>query len=155
LSLALMLLAGAGVWVSSTGTHEADPPPLAAKTEIAPPPAAPKPPGQAPAEPPVTEAPKLVEVTVASEPAGATVTVEGRGEVCVPTPCSFTTERGTPVTIQVDKSGYRASKSEVLPSEDTNDVAVSLQRRGAAKPRPARGNSRVGDLMIPDAFGGR
>ncbi len=106
------------------------------------------------ADPPVTEAPRLVVVEVVSEPSGATVRVEGRGEVCVPTPCSFTTERDKPVIVEVQKTGFKSSKSEVLPHDDTNRLPLSLRKREVRESGQTR-SKRVGDLKIPDAFGGR
>ncbi len=109
-------------------------------------------------DPSVTAAPKLaptlVMVDVVSEPAGATVRVEGRGEVCVPTPCSFATERDQPVIVEVEKAGFKSSKSSVLPHDDNNSLSLSMRKREVRESAPKR-NNRVGDLKIPDAFGGR
>ncbi len=130
----------------------ARPPPPAA---VAPHPPVPRPvPPVAEPDPPVAEVPRLVVVQVESEPPGATVRVEGRGEVCVPTPCPFTTQRDQPVTIEVDKLGFRSSRSELLPRDDSVTLRLTLRKREARAPRSS-GNSRVGDLKIPDAFGGR
>jgi len=107
------------------------------------------------ADPPVTAPPKLVSVNVVTEPAGATVRVEGRsGEACVPTPCSFLTQRGEPLTVEVEKAGFKSSKSEFLPTEDTNSLTLSLRKREVRESGFGR-TKQVGDLKIPDAFGGR
>ncbi len=102
----------------------------------------------------VAAPPRLVLVEVVSDPPGATVRVEGRGEVCVPTPCGFTTERDKPVIVEVDKAGFKSSKSELLPQDDTNKVSLSLRKREARETNGGR-TKRVGDLKIPDAFGPR
>jgi serine/threonine-protein kinase len=118
--------------------------------------AAPLPPAM-PAQVPTADLPheqrdspaKLVLVHVVSKPEGAAVNVEGRGEVCNPTPCDFTSERDQPVSIEVALAGYAISKTSILPTHDANAVEVALRKRSAPRSKEA---PSMGDLKIPDAF---
>jgi serine/threonine protein kinase len=92
-----------------------------------------------------------VEVEVTSDPAGATVVVDGKS-ACPATPCRFTTVRNVPVQLVVQKVGYRSSRSELTPSGDHNPVTLTLSRR---REGTRSGNRMDGDLMLPDAFGKR
>jgi eukaryotic-like serine/threonine-protein kinase len=91
-----------------------------------------------------------VTVEVISEPAGASVEVDGRA-VCAPTPCRFQATRGSMVKVAVQKAGYKPGATELKPEHDLNQVQLTL----AKKREGTRGNRMEGDLMLPDAFGKR
>jgi len=153
-AVGLLVLGGAFVAMRGQGGEVVEVPAADAKTAAVVPsegvPVAP----EAHPDTPVTAAPRLVVVEVVSDPPGATVRVDGRGEVCVPTPCGFTTERDKPVIVEVEKAGFKASKSELLPQDDTNKLSLSLRKREVRESGSGR-TKRVGDLKIPDAFGTR
>ena len=100
---------------------------------------------------PATDAAPVVAVEVRSEPAGATVSVDGH-KACPATPCRFDTRRGEAIQVLVQKAGYRTGRAELSPSRDLNQVELTLSRRREG----TRGGNRMeGDLMLPDAFGKR
>jgi serine/threonine protein kinase len=91
-----------------------------------------------------------IVVEVVSEPAGASVEVDGRA-VCAPTPCRFPAVRGATLKLAVQKSGYKPGATELTPERDLNQVQLTLSK----KREPGKGNRMEGDLMLPDAFGKR
>lgn len=95
--------------------------------------------------------PPEVTVEVNTSPPGAEVHVVGRGEVCAPTPCRFTTRANEPITVRARRGRARA-ESELTPSADT---VVQLEMRVPARRRSSKQEPRGtghGDLKIPDLF---
>jgi serine/threonine-protein kinase len=150
--LLVAVLGALGSWLARSEVMVADDL-KRAKPRSAPPP--PEAPALQPASagmvtaPETKPAPGLVLVHVVSKPDGAAVHVDGRGEVCRPTPCDFTIERDRAVNIEVSLNGYLSSKTAVLPSRDENAVEIALRKR---TPSRAKEPSGAGDLKIPDAF---
>jgi len=103
-------------------------------------------------------------------PQGATVFVEGRGEVCAASPCQFEVPASSePITLRANSGRYQAELS-LIPSDDqtlplTLRPARGGRRRGragrgasqteASDPAPSSGRRRRGgpnDLKIPRMF---
>lgn len=71
-----------------------------------------------------------VQLLVKTDPASAFVFIEDK-LACGPTPCSFFTDRGVPVTIRA-KSGNLQGVNQVLPTQDAQEVEILLGRFGSA-----------------------
>lgn len=96
-----------------------------------------------------------VSVTVLTEPAGAIVMVEGRGEVCGSTPCPFETPRDESITVRV-RRGRHQGEAELTPTDDLS-VMVPMRRRTPNRPQASPsthgGSTRThSDLKIPSVF---
>ncbi|MET0287631.1 MAG: serine/threonine-protein kinase [Polyangiales bacterium] len=102
------------------------------------------------AEAPPSAPSPTVTVEVVSEPAGASVELDGRA-VCAPTPCRFQVPRGERLKLAVQKAGFKPGATELSPEHDLNQVQLTL----AKKREHSKGNRMEGDLMLPDAFGKR
>jgi serine/threonine protein kinase len=112
------------------------------------------PPTAAPSAPepsPTPIVPARVLVSVETEPRGASIKVNGGSEQgCSPTPCGFGVPRGSMVSIEASKSGYRTAKTELKPDADTTAVNLVLQKRASSSSSNTQGNGD--ELKLPDAF---
>jgi len=107
--------------------------------------------------------PDEVEITVETYPAGATVTVDGRGEVCTDTPCSFRHPRGQELSLHARRG--RTTATKVLTPEEslTIDLGLGGTRGGGGRGKTTGkvggggGGGASGDLKIPTIWqqGGR
>ena len=88
---------------------------------------------------------------VRTDPTGARVDVDGLGEVCVKTPCTFQAPKGREITVRV--RGRSASVVRSLVFNDATDLDLRLA--GTAKRKPARTQPAAGapgDLKVPALF---
>lgn len=113
----------------------------------------------------VDAGPQTVTVSVNNTPS-VRVYVEGRGEVCDSTPCSFETDPGETITVRA-RRGRHQGEMEITPSENTA-IQLAMQRvrpsgggGGSSKQGGggqtgggggSRGGGGSGDLKIPDIF---
>ena len=114
--------------------------------------------------------PDLVQVSVSSTPEGAIVEIEGKGQVCPTTPCSFPAARGEPLTLLVTH-GKTTKKETITPEDDLTELAVKLGGKSVKKAHEkpdngkdgskdkTKGEGKVktknldsGDLKTPDIF---
>jgi len=107
--------------------------------------------------------PAMVTVHVTSTPTGARVWVEGRGQICDRTPCSFDSSAGEQITVRA-RAGRSDAETVIAPEENTT-IALVLSRRGGAARRGGATKAPEGgttggrrrrrggnDLKIPDIF---
>ncbi len=148
LGLGILVVAGAAVMMAVTrkgaATQPVRPEPAAAAAPAVLPEVKPEEPALAPG--PAAE----VTVEVVSDPAGASVSLDGRA-LCSPTPCRFQAERGSKLKLAIQKEGYKPGTAELTPEHDLNQVQLGLHK----KREHLKGNRMQGDLMLPDAFGTR
>ncbi len=111
-------------------------------------------------------APKMVAVRVQTDPKGAVVMIEDKGQVCSRTPCQVDLPAGISVEISA-KSGKKAGKMTFTPSEQNKELVLSLKRSRDSgsrkrtrtrKPKPRNGQQPptktkpTTGLKIPDVF---
>ncbi len=112
-----------------------------------------------------------VSLQVDTQPRGASVSVEGRGVVCEPTPCAFDSELGKLIRVSA-KRGRAHAMRELIPNQAMAiEMNLSRPSRSAGTPSasasgrsrdtgsdgraPAPSRERLpgsGDLKIPDIF---
>jgi eukaryotic-like serine/threonine-protein kinase len=85
------------------------------------------------------EEPGVVTMNVRTEPAGARLTVEGHGQVCASTPCSFEVARGEPLVLEA-RRGRQSARERVEPSDHT-DVSLRLSAPARASAGPPQGDA--------------
>ncbi|MCC6873747.1 MAG: serine/threonine protein kinase [Sandaracinaceae bacterium] len=164
--LAVGVLGGGGAWYVLRSApddgggiaHSQNPPPAAdAGSPLAvDPPAAGPDAGAVIATPAVDAGPAMVTINVATDPPGARVFVDERGEVCEATPCSFTTAPGQPLLIRA-RRGRSEGESQITPTADMAvPIAMRLRRPagggGGDTQQGGGGHQGGGDLKIPDIF---
>jgi serine/threonine-protein kinase len=106
---------------------------------------------------PPTAAP--ITLTVETRPGGARLVVDGRGEVCAATPCSFETPSGEPIVIRATRGRARGVR-ELTPTQTMMFEMALIARPGGGGGGGGGGdpdNGRnpgggSGDLKIPDIF---
>jgi serine/threonine-protein kinase len=69
----------------------------------------------------------LVAVSISSEPKGATIVVEGLGQVCDSAPCELKMESGKAVEVSA-QLGKRSDKKTFTPSEQNKEILLILKR---------------------------
>ncbi|MCG8554436.1 MAG: serine/threonine protein kinase [Proteobacteria bacterium] len=87
----------------------------------------------------------LVQIRVRTRPAGARISVTGRGEVCESMPCAFQTPKGKPVTLTAHRQGGGAVTKSVTPTEPmTVELRLAHPTRDGAlrADKPAHGLAR-------------
>jgi serine/threonine-protein kinase len=103
--------------------------------------------------------PERVQITVETDPAGASVSVEGRGEVCESTPCTFDHPRGEELSLRARHG--RASATKTITPEETMTIELALtggrsgggHRGGGSKTGGgASSGGSAGDLKIPSIW---
>lgn len=99
--------------------------------------------------------PGEVEVRVVTQPAGARVWVDGRGDVCAETPCAFRTPPGAAITVRARRG--RAEGEIVITPAGPTEIAIPLVARAGgggshSKTGGGGGDLGHGDLKIPDVF---
>jgi serine/threonine protein kinase len=147
IGMLVVLLAFGGLYALRGDGSAAPPPPaIAAPASTKAQPTPVQPAAAAPNPPPSAQ----VSVEVDSEPASASVRVDGV-EVCSGTPCRFTTERGKEVTVEASKAGYKPSSKKISPHTDTSQLTLTLAKKSSARPSQ-KGSHSDGELKIPDAF---
>ncbi|HEX2678490.1 MAG TPA: hypothetical protein VHM19_17680, partial [Polyangiales bacterium] len=118
------------------------------------PPAAPavEPPALA-AQQPTAAAGSTVLVTLRTLPVGARASIDGFGEVCSTTPCSFPVPRARSLTLRAQSGQLAATRSLELDENAELDLVLAPS---AAKRKPrsdgARAVSASHDLKTPAAF---
>lgn len=95
--------------------------------------------------------PTLVRVQVNTSVDGARVFVDGQGEVCAPTPCSFETRAGEPITVRARRGRVRGD-SQLRPTANTVVELELRPTRRRSRPGNSAGGSGNGDLKVPDIF---
>jgi len=100
----------------------------------------------------------VVSVRVDTEPSGARITVDGRGQVCDASPCTFETTAGQSIRVRA-RRGRHVAVRDLEPTE-----ATTLEMTLAAQVRPEQGSSQMGgnsphmggtsagELKVPDIF---
>ncbi len=90
-------------------------------------------------------APTTVVVSVQTHPAGARIDVEGKGEVCHATPCSFDTAPNVPLVLHA-RHGRFAGTMNVLPKQNTTaEIPLTPVRAAGHTGRSHHGGSHHGN----------
>jgi hypothetical protein len=108
--------------------------------------------------------PRRVTLTIETDPEGARVTIEGRGEVCDTTPCTVEVPVGQEIEIRAVMRRARGS-IHVIPLEGMEPIHMRLVARppsddegggssgsGSSGSGSSGGSGSGGDLKIPDIF---
>ncbi len=101
--------------------------------------------------------PTLVNVHVASDPAGAAIVYDGGAAACGATPCTLAVERGATLVLRA-KLGKRTGRAAITPSEEeTVLIELETPKKPRTKPRnfqaPKRNRpaaARSSDLKVPE-----
>lgn len=153
-----MAALGMGLATSGPGAEagQADPSPESESAEATA--GVPVAPGDVPSGAAVA-APTLVDLHVASKPAGAAVVHADGTPACEATPCTLAVARGTPLVLRA-RLGKRSGRARINPTqEETVLIELKAPRKPNPKPRksaearPRRdGNSpnRASDLKVPE-----
>jgi tRNA A-37 threonylcarbamoyl transferase component Bud32 len=103
----------------------------------------------------VDAGPAMVTISVQTTPSGAGVFVEGRGQVCDASPCSFDTLAGQEILVRA-RGGRASAELRLTPSQNTM-LPLELRPDRVRTPRQGEtprggGGGGGGDLKIPDIF---
>jgi hypothetical protein len=102
-------------------------------------------------------APLLVDVHVATLPAGAAILLDDGSEACAATPCTVQTAPGSTLVLRA-KLGKRRGRTAITPTQEAT-VLIDLEapKKRPAKPRNAKASepkrkerARVSDLKVPE-----
>ena len=101
--------------------------------------------------------PALVQVHVASDPAGAAILYDGGAEACATTPCTLEVTRGATLVLRA-KLGKRRGRAAITPShEETVLIELQAPKKPSTKPRSAQvpkrkrqAPARSSDLKVPE-----
>jgi len=105
----------------------------------------------------VEPAPALVDVHVATLPAGAAILLDDGSEVCAAAPCTVRTAPGATLVLRA-KLGTRSGRTAITPTEEET-VLIDLEapKKRPAKPRSAKTpkpkrkeRARASDLKVPE-----
>ncbi len=102
-------------------------------------------------------APLLVDVHVATLPAGAAILLDDGSEACAATPCTVQTAPGSTLVLRA-KLGKRRGRTAITPTqEETVLIDLEAPKKRPAKPRNAKASepkrkerARVSDLKVPE-----
>jgi serine/threonine-protein kinase len=105
----------------------------------------------------VEPAPMLVDVHVATDPAGAKILLADGSEACAVTPCTFEAARGSTLVLRA-RLGNRRGRAAITPTrEETVLIELKAPKKSAAKPRNAQAPkrkrerpARASDLKVPE-----
>lgn len=105
----------------------------------------------------VEPAPALVDVHVATSPAGAKILLGDGSEACAVTPCTFEAARGSTLVLRA-KLGKRRGRAAITPTrEETVLIELKAPKKSTAKPRNAQAPkrkrerpARASDLKVPE-----
>lgn len=117
-----------------------------------------------------SESPEKVELSIKTIPQGATVAIEGKGEICPITPCSFSAQKGKEITL-VLKYGNLLVKQNLIPMENPTELTIPISKQKKSKVgKPVTGGEKAekeknqdwkpkkiknidtGDLKTPEIF---
>jgi serine/threonine-protein kinase len=99
----------------------------------------------------------LVNVHVATDPAGATIFLDNGSEACAATPCTVEAERGSTLVLRA-KLGKRRGRTAITPTqEETVLIELRAPKKSPPKPRNAQAPkrkrdkpARSSDLKVPE-----
>ena len=99
----------------------------------------------------------LINVHVATDPAGARVLLDDGSEACATTPCTLEATRGSTLVLRA-KLGKRRGRTAITPTqEETVLIELQAPKKPPAKPRNAQASkrkrekpARSSDLKVPE-----
>jgi serine/threonine-protein kinase len=108
-------------------------------------------------DPTIEQAPSLVSVHVASDPAGASIRFDDGSKACDSAPCTIQAERGATLVLRA-KLGKRKGRAALTPSrEETVLIELQAPKRTTSKPKSAQAPprrrarpARASDLKVPE-----